>query len=67
MISEFAVSNVTIFEPEVIPEALVNEAAVKVSLSATVIVAKALFDKVKVVPEIADTKVFEGKLIEVTI
>ena len=67
VILEFATSNVTEVEPEVIPVALVNEAAVKVNLAAVVIVAMAPFDKVKVVPEIAVTKVLAGTLVEVTI
>ena len=65
-ISEFDTSNVIVLEPEVIPVALVNEAAVKVSLAAEVILAIALFDKVNVAPEIAVTKVFAGTLIFVT-
>ena len=67
VISEFATSNVTVLEPDVIPVALVNEAAPKVNLAAVVIEAIAPLDKVKVVPEIAVTKVLAGTLVEITI
>ena len=55
-----------VLEPEVIPVALVNEAALKVNLAAVVIVAIAPFDKVKLVPEIAVTKVLAGTFVLVT-
>jgi hypothetical protein len=48
--------------PEVIPVALVNEAAEKVNLAAAVIDDIAPLDKVNVVVDIAVTNVFAGTL-----
>ena len=62
VISVFAAAKVTVLEPEVIPVALVKEAAEKVNLAKAVIDEIAPFDKVKVVDDIAVTYVFAGTL-----
>ena len=62
VISVFAAAKVTVLVPEVIPVALVNEAAEKVNLAAAVIDDIAPLDKVNVVVDIAVTNVFSGTL-----